>query len=268
MKALLRKYQGQYYVWKPVEWTNLTYYLIDDDGARLEINQNEIVAIDENIGNGYVVCQHCNKLIKNDPESIEAHFKEEEAKRDCIRCKHLTTGDDKNVLDATLQKNDDGTYKVTQTFIAALYCKMGWYAKLIDSRDAVANCEYMQCRKRGVAPIADILIKYPGVFEKLITVDTLISKKCENERYINGYFEYDLKCRGSLKACVNEMGVVDHFKLYYRGYVQKLYYSSKYNMLFISDSGCYRENMPYFISDKKCEQIKEKLASLYKEANK
>ena len=266
MKVLLRKYGDKYYVWKSVEWKEGAYYFFDEDGDATEISQTNILAIKEDERVGYVACAHCGKLIKNDPESIEAHYKEEEAKKNCVKCEYLRTSN-KQFVDAAAEKNADGTYTVTQTFSASLNCCTNYWSKPIDSEDAIQSCICNLHRRKGVTTIDDVFVKYPGVFEKFITVDTLLAKGCEYQRKTS-YFEYDMKLRGTLVACVNEMGIVDHFRLYYRGHTSDLYYSDKYNILFHTGYMCYQEGTPYGVPEKKMEQVKEKIAAFYKEANK
>ena len=268
MQVLLRKCDNKYYVWKNAVYEDDTYYIVDSSGDKYEVKQRDIVATKDDPRVGYVVCQHCGELIKNDPESIEAHYAAKEAEKNCIKCIYLHASKDRQVLDATSKKNDDGTYTVTQTFVAGLYCKVGYWQKPIESQEADKDCVYYKCRRSGVGIIDDTFVKYPGVFEKFITSDVLLNKKFEYVQYKNGYFEYDCKCRGTLRACVNEMGVVDHFRLYYRYNEYDLYYSEKYDRLFVVIYGRYREIIPSGIPDKKMEQIKEKIAALYKEANK
>lgn len=268
MKVLLRMWYGKYYVWKKAVWNDYRYYTVDDDGELdEEILQTNIIAIENDTRIGHVVCLNCGKIIKNDPESIEAHYAEEEAKKDCLKCNYLQAYN-KVVNDATCEKTVDGRHLVTQTFIAELKCKIHYWATPIDSEEVQKICIYTRCRRNGVAPINDMFVKYPGLFEKFVTVDTLINKKFEKEEYRRGFFVYDMKCRGNLKACVNEMGVIDHFKLHYRSSVYRLYYSEKYDLLFIDNGRDYVEEKPWGVPDKKMEQIKEKIAALYKEANK
>lgn len=266
MKILLRKLGDKYYVWKDARWEDYAYY-ITVDGYECEISQKEIIAVEDDTRDGYVACANCGKLIKNDPESIEAHFAEEEAKKDCFKCGYLRVRDKTN-LGSDYKRNENGEFVVTESFTASLQCSVGYWYKDIDSEDAKNECIYKKCRKCGVVPIDDIFVKYPGVFEKFLTVDTLIAKKCESEGLRGGHFEYDLKCRNTLKACVNEMGVVDHFRLYYRNHSCSLYYSDKYNRLFTASCGQYSEEAPYGVPDAKMEQIRDKIVALYKEANK
>ena len=265
MKVLLRKYNNQYYVWMKALWSNGKYYVINGD-SKFEVGSANILAVEDDERVGYVVCQSCDTIVKNDPESIEAHYAEQEAKRDCLSCRHVRASNIKQNTQVKYIKNDDGTYHITQTFDANLNCHAGYWGVDIDNKDSKKICVYYACRRNGMAKINDPFIKYPGLFEKQITVDLLTSKKYTKEGYAYGHFEYDLKCRGTLKACVNELGIVDHFVLTYRGYSYDLYYSEKYDKLFYNKYSQYNEGTPWGIPDAKMNQVKEKIAALYKEA--
>ena len=93
------------------------------------------------------------------------------------------------------------------------------------------------------------------------------AKKYQFEGYQSGYFVYDLRARGTLKACVNELGIVDHFIVGHRGWNYIMYYSDKYNKLFVSDSGRYKDNAIYCTSESKVKSTISKIAELFKEEN-
>ena len=268
MEILLRRHGDKYYVWKKARWEGGVYHITDENENEYDVDQSNIIAVKNDERVGYVQCQNCGKLIKNDPESIEAHYVEEENSRDCLKCMHMSAHRDKKILDASCTKNADGTYNVTQTYVAKLLCHADYWTKDIDSDEAKRSCVYNRCRRCGVAQINDPFVKYPGLFDTFVTVDALIAKKYIYEQHSRGHFDYDLKCRGTLFACVNEHGIVDHFKLRYRGYTYNLYYSEKHNLLFFDKYQKYEQDVPWGIPDKKIIQVKEKIAALYKEAKK
>lgn len=273
MEILLKKFNDKYYVWKSATWKNGTYCLcvqdeFSDEVFEYEAEQENILAIRDDPRIGYVVCQNCGELIENTLESIEAHYAERENSKNCSMCPHVVSGRDKKIINSVFEKNVDGTYNVTQTYVSTLACKTGYWSYSLESAEADEYCIHKQCRRKGVAVIDDVFVKYPGLFESLLTVDALIANKCEKEEYRRGFFEYDLKCRGTLKACVNEMGVVNHFRLIYRGSSYRLYYSDKYDILVEGKYSGYRLDISSAISNTKLEQVKKKIAGLYKEAKK
>lgn len=263
MEILLREHDGKYYVWKETEFRKDGYYL---NGERIYYSQ--ILDAKTEGTESYVVCGYCGKMIKNDPESIEAHFAEMESKRDCFTCKALR---ESGVRDKKVQyaKNEYGTYSASSTYQTVLSCANSYVSIDSMTHESVQNrCSYYACRRYGMQPIKNIFQLYPHPFETQITVDMLLEKKMKTLGTYRGYIEYDMKLRGTLMACVNELGIVDRFRLKYRSYVYYLFYSKKYNKLFYASNGEYIENLPWGIPTVKWEQVKEKIAAIYQEADK
>lgn len=263
MEALLRRFNDNYYVWKNVTWQNGRYYV---DGTL--ISQTSILAIKDDNRGKYVQCMHCGAIINDDPECIERHFAEQEANKNCFECGSLRVNNKRNLL-IVYEKNDDGTYHQTATSDVNLCCSQTWPSHNIDTIDVNRFCVYYRCRKSGVMPISDVFMKYPGPFEKQLTVDFLKEKGFAYEEYTNGYFEYDLKMRGTLKAYVNELGVVDHFAIKGRWDKYTIYYSDKYDEIFYVQNGNYVVfDEQDDVSSSKHNSVKAKISALYKEVNK
>lgn len=263
MKILIRKYKNKYYVWKDAEWKEGYYYI--DDGNEV-VYMNNILAVTEDPRIGYVECRHCGKLVKNDPESIERHFAEVEAQKDCLKCEKMVTYGDKISPERTIEQNEDGTYKVVEKYNTHLGCRAYYYTVNIHSNAANKDCIYRQCRRKGVQQINDAFVNYPGLFEKQITADTLIANKCTFEGHQNGFYEYDMKMRGTVKACVNELGIVDHFVVEVRGWRYIFHYSDKYQKIFFEHYERYYEKVSDYITNSKAESIIKKLSKIYEEA--
>lgn len=265
MKILLRKHGDEYYVWKDAVCVrkNGDYCFCIDEGP---VTQTSILAIKDDDRASYVTCNHCGALIKNDPKSIEAHFAEQEAQRDCFRCSNMTVRRN-NVLDAQYVKNNDGTYTRTEIENVELYCgRCSWDRIPIDSPDTNATCKYAQCRRRGVSAIEDVFTQYPDLFNKQVAVDVLNEKNSSYDGYKNGFFIYDLKCHDVVKACVNELGIIDHFIINFRTHTAKAYYSAKYDKLFFAHNSEYAESPWFDLSENRYNQAKAKISALYKEA--
>ena len=271
MRILLRKHENKFYVWKDATYVDGQYYLTDENGTTTSrMPQTNILAINEDDRANYVKCNHCGATIKNDPESIEAHFAEREAKRNCLACNEMVHyGDEKNAA-VQYTKNEDGTYHFTKTCDTKLGCRYSSYYKYndIDSEEAKNNCQYFRCRRLGVSKIDDVFIKYPGIFNKQITIDCLAKNGFVNKRYWgNGEWAVDLGLRGNvLSAVVNELGIVNRFYINHRYEQFTAYYSEKYNKLFFESGTGYTDEMPYNISQAKYNSAKKVIAQLYKEA--
>lgn len=264
MKILVRQLRGTNYVWQDATYVDGEFRIGSKDDS-MTISETNILAIKDDNRKGYVVCAHCGEVIKGTPEDIEAHFKAQEDKRNCFECTSLRKYVDKSIS-AEFTANEDGTYNVKENYIAKLKCGNAyWNSPDINSPQIKEICNFYRCRRYGTHPIKDIFTEYPEPFDKQLTVD-VIAKKFEYNGFINGYFEYDLKCRNTVKACVNELGIVDHFIVKHRNHRWIAYYSDTHDILFFTYNGRdYCLERPSDISQAKYEQAKAKIAALYKE---
>lgn len=263
MEVLLRKFGEDYYVWKEATYNKGEFVFADGDS---KINQTSIIATRNDNRKDSVECAHCGEIIHNDPESIEAHFAAQEAKRDCFHCSELSYSNIGNI-NVQYIKNDDETYTRTAMDKVKLYCgKYSWNRNTIDSPAADVTCKYTQCRRKGVREISDIFTRYPDLFDKQATVDTLNEKNSTYEGYNHGFFVYDLKCNNAVKAYVNPLGIIDHFTISFRTHTMIAFYSAKYDKIFFKNWEEYSEDAPYNISDTRYNQAKAKISALYKEA--
>lgn len=266
MKILLRYWDEKYYVWKDATYKNGRFYIQEPGWGEMNVETVNILSIKDDNRKDSVVCANCGEIIANNPESIEKHFADIEAKRNCFKCGSLSRNSH-SIVNEAYTKNDDGTYNFTSTVNVSLKCRQQWYnSPSIDSDAAKKICIYHRCRRSGVTAIEDMFTKYPDLFKKQLAVDVLIEKKftCEGHNY--GYFEYDLKCRNTIKACVNELGIVDHFIVKCRSGRHYVYYSAVYELLLFNDGyGKYTTDIPYGMTENKLNQLKTKISALYKE---
>lgn len=268
MKILLRRWNGKYYVWKNAEYKNDNYYICEND-TEIRVKQTNILSIAEDNRANFVVCATCGAIVKNDPESIEAHYAEREAMKDCLKCTDMSPyGDEKN-LTIKYTKNDDETYHAEKVYDTALGCGyQKWGYDNINSEKAKAGCKYYQCRKNGVHKIDDIFVKYPGIFNKQITIDLLAKhgfKETQSDSSRQQWY-IDLGLRGNtLHAVVNELGIVEYFKISHRYDRYVAYYSEKYDKLFFEYGEKYIDSIPDAISQYKYNSAKKIIAALYKE---
>ena len=269
MKILLRKHKDKYYVWKTAEYKNNEYYICEDD-TELMVEQINILAVSEDERSNFVKCANCGAVIKNDAESIEAHFAEREAQRNCFECTHMSAyGQEKN-HNVQYTKNDNGTYHVRTECDTMLCCGFNsWKYSDINAESTKNNCQYYQCRTKGMQAIDDIFVKYPGIFNKQITIDHLIAKGFTN-RYAwasDKLWCINLGLRGdTLHAFVNELGIVDYFMITHRYARYNAFYSDTYDKLFFEYYGKYKEDMPEEMSQAKYNSAKKIIKALYKEA--
>lgn len=271
MRILLRKYNNSYYVWKDAVYSNGIYYLTENGKPTSSMAQTNILAVDDDDRANYVKCLHCGAIIKNDPESIEAHFVEQEAKRNCLSCDDMVHYGGEEDVAVQYTKNEDGTYHFTKECNTKLGCNYGYsyICRDIDTEEARHSCKYFQCRKIGVSKIDDVFVKYPGTFNKQITIDWLVKNGFTNKGFegaSRNEWAVDLGLRGNtLHAVVNELGIVDRFYIHHRYDCYTAYYSEKYDKLFFVDGTKYTEEIPWGLSQAKYNSAKKVIEKLYKE---
>ena len=257
MRILLRRHNGEQYVWKNAVFKDEQYYLKDD---MVHVKESNIAAVD-GARKGYVVCLNCGAMIEDSEEKIEEHYKERENGKDCAICEKLKYGSTKTNWNRTLKVHDDRTYHVMEDFTSNLYC--GMYYGNVDVKEAEGNCTFFKCRKSGVRKPNSIFARYPELFDTVITADALIAKKFRFDNHDGRYFIYDLKSRGTIKACVNNLGIVECFRVSSNGSLVYFYYSEKYDKMFFDNGSRYNEGYPYWFKEKKFEEAKAKIKALY-----
>ena len=264
MRILLKEYKGKPYVWKEATYKD-EFYFIDDDAR---IYETQIAAVQEHPAAGMVICNNCGALIENTREAIEAHYKERENGKNCVKCEYH--GFDQNAVvekeELTLIGNN--TYKVSREFTSELYCQQSWYRRKVTSADAIRNCIYMRCRNSGMRSPRGLFASKPDVFSSAITVDILKEKKLTYVEHDGNYFLYDMKSRGTIRACVNNSGIVECFRISSRGNSTYFYYSEKYDKLYYEDGGFYAEGCPNWFRREKYNEALDKIRALYEGAEK
>ena len=266
MRILLRKFGDEAYVWKDATYENGCYFITTPIGEQCKVDETAIASVDGDENKGWVICQSCGALIKNTPEAIAAHYAEMESKRDCTKCSNVTYPKDKKIIKREMVYNGDGTYRVKEEFDANLLCGIThWNTVSVSTAIDRGICKFMACRVKGVQQPDDIFARFPDVFDKAITVDALIAKKFKLDGF-DRYFLYDMKSRGTIKACVNEKGIVECFNISSKGRHVLFYYSEKYDKMFYKNGTKYVEGAPYWFAEKKFEEAHQKIKELYKGA--
>ena len=264
MQVLLRRWEDKYYVWKEAKYID-GQFVVDD----ISLRETNILAVKNEERTNKVKCLNCGKLIENSPEEIEKHYAEQEANSNCLTCSRSKVYGTQEIVECSYDENGDGTYREKLIRDVKLKCGASMWEHIdINDRRAKEICVYNQCRRHGVVEFGDFFTKYPNAFDKQITVDLLNKRGYECNRNSSDFFNYDLRLRGALIACVNEAGVVDHFIVNHKGYSFCAWYSHTYDKLFISRrlNDIYGENIPSPLSETKFESVHKRIKSLYTEA--
>lgn len=262
MKVLLRNYNGEQYVWKKAEVKNATKFALEDGGTA---NQTEIVSISRDNRKKFVRCSACGEIIKNTPEAIKEHTDRASTSATCFGCPYLREGGSKQ-LSAKYTLQEDGSYIVNTKKSTKLSCKISYRYYDINSPEAREYCRFKQCATAEMKAIEDVFTKYPGAFDDMITVDKVLDNGfTERREYTSrSAVYYKLKARNNITAVVNKLNIVDYFVIDYRSHQISIMYSKKYDKLFTTDSGVYKElKSIWFMPDTTLANIKAKIASLY-----
>jgi hypothetical protein len=269
MRILLRRDdKGNEYVWKDATYKG-EKYIVNNGVQDVQVYETNIVAVEGHEKAGYVVCKTCGEFVKNTPEEIAKHYETMEKNRDCSKCCYVSF-DNNRKIHREMVDNGDGTYSVTEEFKSELYCGNNYYKKKVSEMDIRKQCIAYACRRNGMRPPKDIFAAYPGVFDTAITSDVLLEKKYKLEGHDGKYFLYDMKSRGTIKACVNKSGIVECFRVSSNGDKLYFHYSEKYDKLFYTGgyNGTYEEGKPSWFRETKFNEALEKIRALYKGANK
>lgn len=264
MKALLREYNGEQFVWANVKYKNNCF--ITSDGDR--IVENNIIDISRDSRSKYVICSVCGEMVKNTPEAIEAHWREKAKNKNCLTCAHLKEGYRNKPIKKTYSPdpNEPGKFIVQNKYSTELVCGYSWSSYPINTDDADNVCQCFKCKRAEYTVISDIFTRTPHPFEVLPTVDMLIKKrwKLDNIRADHMYYHHPVMT--TLTACVNSKGIVSFFTTTCGGYTRSVMYSYKYDKLYFLDSnGHYNPNLPWKFTYDKKESVTKKIKELFVE---
>lgn len=260
MKVLLKHFNDEVYVWKNAEMGEKGFFVVEGN----EIRYDNIVSVSRDNRKKFVKCSSCGEIIKK--ADIDEHRAKGSTSATCFGCPQLYERSGKQ-LSVKYSLQEDGSYVGTIKKNVKLICNQNYYHRHdINSQDARDHCRYKNCATAEMNKIEDIFTKYPGVFDDIITVDSVLDAGFKERRDNNriGLVYYTLKARNNIVAVVNKMNIVEHFNISYRSDRWNVVYSKKYNMLFKMSNGTYQEfRCPYGMPTDTFARIKEKIASLY-----
>lgn len=265
MKAFLRKWGSEQYIWKDVDYINGTFTLANTGEI---IDKTQIISIKDDNRNKFVRCSVCGKEFLKDSEEWYQHIAKVNDTSKCFGCRylrerHVGTAQTKYVL------NDEDRYEATKTYSTSLYCCNNYNSVDIGSQSARDNCYYNRCVSAEPSTIIDIFTEYPGVFDDMATIKAVLKCGYKEITEIHGETAFRLKGKNNIYATVNEKQIVDHFRVHFRSKCWEVFYSNRYHKYFTTkycSNGNYNYEewtKPYQLSDETFEYIKAKIASLY-----
>ena len=261
MKVLVRKYGNEQFVYANLTYENGNFKT--EDGHTVE--ECNIVHIAKDTRKNKVRCNSCGLLIENSPEAIEAHFKAMENEKNCLTCSSVVESYRKKTVGKKYKPNPDepGKYIFAYTFSGDLFCGCNRSAT-INTPEADEVCKYLRCRHSGVSEFSDFFTTYPAAFTDFPTVDKLLEKKWVFERFNYGNAIYHHNRLTTLKAVVNNKGIINNFRAYYkRNDWVDMVYSDKYDKVFYIRNSRYSERSPSDMIDSKVASYTARIKELY-----
>ena len=259
MKILIRDSKSDL-VWKDVTYSSGCFFLLDGSA---KYKESHLYAIKDDNRNKMVVCSACRKEIPNTPASIRAHQNMVHSKDKCFDCPYLHK-DNQKMMSCKYILNEDGTYTEKTTQNVNLRCGINWRKFMdINSEEANEYCRLGACQSAKFKSIEDFWTRYPGAFDEFITADRLIDTGHTESTKYNNQIWFDLKCKASVYAVVNEQGICTHFSIRYRHVRYEVRYSKKYDKAWYSDYESLRDLSEIGIAGSTMNSIMRKLRTLY-----
>ena len=260
MKILLRRYKDMNYVWETAKYDGHDFYVNDD-----KITESNIVSIINDNRKNYVLCSSCGKMFPKNGQKFKKHKAEAKTINPCLNCPKLRARELSPKKRRFIFKKD-GTCVERQDGAVELLCYYGmWNSFPIDSNEALETCKFRKCTNAYQVEITDIFTKYPGVFDDIITIDTILDNGYKRILYSDRHeTSYVIDDNYMIVAYVNNLGIVDKFTVETEWYYWTLWYSKKYSKLFeCDDEGNYMDWEPD-ISETKIKEITNCIEKLYK----
>ena len=258
MDILVRRFNDEPYVWKKAKFVN-GKIMVDGHPCA----EPEIVSIRNDARKQYVYCSGCGTYFRKGSKKIEEHKAGCDDTSKCFDCKHLSyrRGD---ILSHKYTTLADGKYIVTTKQKTSLYCTRSWYD--INSQEARDRCVYNRCKNATMETPKCFFLNNPGAFDHIVTVDKILEVGYKNARFDswNNNTYYTLKGRNTIVATVNKLNIIESFRVSYKNYTYTIYYSKKYNELYVNDNGStYSKWNPCNMPNDTRTYIKNKIAALY-----
>ena len=263
MQALLREYNGEQFVYVPVTYKKGYFY-----GPKGECFSTwQVLDIFRDNRKNYVTCSNCGEMIKNTPESIEAHKEKHAKNKNCLTCKHAKEGYSGDLIKKSYvpDPNKPGNYIVTTKRSTYLVCNHSYWDYQINTEEADRHCMYYGCRNATYEPIDDFYLRYPHAFDVMPTVDILRRKrwKVRNDGSADHVFFIHPTMK-SLTACVNRKGIIEYFEVQEPNrYTYYGMYSHKYSQFFWWRGEGWRNARPGNLSEVKYEEAIKHIKELF-----
>ena len=247
------------YEWHKAKYSAKYDQIIIKDVGAIEDNDFDILAIENDERTKYVKCANCGEILLNEESVLEAHAKRYESLDCCLHCGSLKKNEQSRGEDK-VTKNEDGTYTSETPIVYKFTCRCN--NKSIDeSKQSV--CTYKKCNT--FKQLEDIHLSYPGLFDKLATLDSFDEKHWTyTPSNKTNCFIFKARKRFTLKAIVNNFGIVDYFEYHQDGGIYRVAYSNKYDKLFWKFDGGKWKDSASVVPDTRQQEIYNVISNIYK----
>ena len=257
MKVLMWQHNGENLVCVDLEYTKTGWK--DKDGNKVQ--ETNIADIFRDTRKNYVICSACGKLVKNTPQDIEDHWKERASQKNCLICNELREGYRKKEIKRTYKQDPENPNKYISTYKYSVELSCSYNGNINDENVVETYCKYLKCKNSDKYEVDDFFTKYPHAFGTLVTVDKLVENKWVHDSVYRNRIRYHHPKMSTLKADVNEKGIVCGFYLTSNSY--EAIYSEKYDKLFFKNNGRYCIRNVFGINEDRLESYTNKIKELF-----
>ena len=248
MQILLRRHDGNDLVWTKANYHECGFVLPDCE----IVSEAQVMSVVNDNSKNYVICSNCGEIIRNTPEAIAEHMAKYGRTEVCLECVYKVNRYASEIKRRLVRKAD-GTYVEKTERAVTLGCGRTWSDDPVESERARNMCKYKECSIFGVKEINSIFVRYPGLFDDMLTVGALSNINFVDSWNLGGMSTYRLNANieenVKIYAATNKLGIVMHFIVQKGSREMALYYSKKYDMLFHVDCNVYLEATNCFDED-------------------
>lgn len=260
MDILIRRFNGEPYVWKKAKFVN-GKIMVDDT----VVYERDIVSIRNDIRKQYVVCSVCGTYFKKGSKKIETHKKGCDDTHMCFDCRYLGKSS-RTIKSQKYKLLENGKYLCTTKSEERLYCGIRYRSTDIDSQEARDYCIYNRCKNATMKEASSFFLEKPGAFDHIVTVDKIfeVGYKSARSASRDGCIYYVLNGRNDINVAVNELNIIDGFIINYKRASYHVCYSKKYDELYgAGNRDTYTVWRPYDMTETVRSYIKDKISALY-----
>ena len=261
MKILLRDYYGNKYVWKTAKYNNKKFHVEGDS-----IKETNVVSVINDNRKNYIECSCCGQVFRRGDRRFKTHKANAIKPETCFDCPNLCV-DNEMTNKISYAINADGCFvrKIEEEVILTCSNSGIWSYSNIMSNDAIIHCKKRQCVDAEEANIVDFFIMNPGVFDDIITIDSLLDNGYNVMMNDRSGVQTDIIREEdyTIGVVINHLGIVDRFHIWFNCDKYVMFYSKRYNELFTESRGEYTIWNPIGLGAEMRNEIKAYIAKLY-----